>query len=322
MEVEDQKEWNAGESTLLNWLLSHRTNQASFHHELTLKAWWDLYQQEVTAWPSPFERAIVGGMLADRLAFAFAGGYHNALRQMMPTLSAQQMVSLCITEEGGGHPKAIKTRLTPKSKSTSSWEISGSKKFITLLEEAEQLLVAVSEGFNAEARNQIRLVKLDAKASGVQVERMPDLPFVPEISHGVLHLKHVEISEDQILPGDGYAEYIKPFRTIEDIHVCAGLLGFLTRLSFQLNWPEAIGEEILMLMTGLGAFNGGTVTSPAMHIALGGFFRLLQNLLAQINPLLTQEKLEIAQRCQRDLPLMNVAGHARTQRLKTAWESV
>ena len=67
---------------------------------------------------------------------------------------------------------------------------------------------------------------------------MTGLPFVPEISHGTVAFSDVPVDSGSILPGDGYSEYIKPFRTIEDLHVFAAILGFIFRIACLFRWPR------------------------------------------------------------------------------------
>ena len=43
--------------------------------------------------------------------------------------------------------------------------------------------------------------------------------------------------EADLLPGDGYDIYLKPFRTIEDIHVHAALIGYLVGVARRLEAP-------------------------------------------------------------------------------------
>ena len=58
--------------------------------------------------------------------------------------------------------------------------------------------------------------------------------FATNPSNGLLEIPHAEVGLDRVrveasavLPGDGYADYVKPFRTIEDAHVHCALLGYL-----------------------------------------------------------------------------------------------
>jgi hypothetical protein len=74
----------------------------------TLREWWAATER-ASAWPHSIDRAIAGGVRADRLGFAFAGGYAAALAALVPGLTG--IAALCATEEGGAHPRAIHTRL-------------------------------------------------------------------------------------------------------------------------------------------------------------------------------------------------------------------
>lgn len=74
--------------------------------------------------------------------------------------------------------------------------------------------------------------------SGVEVQPKPSMSIVPEISHGAVALSNVHVPEENILPGDGYNGYMKPFRSIEDIHVYGALLGYCTRVSLLNGWPQ------------------------------------------------------------------------------------
>lgn len=60
----------------------------------------------------PIDRAIRSAYDADRLGLAFVAGYSGALRALVP--DAPLKTSLCATEAGGAHPRAIATRLAPR----------------------------------------------------------------------------------------------------------------------------------------------------------------------------------------------------------------
>src|SRR6185436_13084691 len=64
---------------------------------------------ERSPFPDPAERAAWGGLVADRLGYAFVAGYASALARLAPGIATR--AALCVTEEGGGHPRAIKTTL-------------------------------------------------------------------------------------------------------------------------------------------------------------------------------------------------------------------
>src|SRR5438094_653029 len=58
------------------------------------------------------DRAAAAGFAADRLGYAFAGGYRAALARLVPAVTGS--ACLCATEAGGGHPRFIRTTLAPR----------------------------------------------------------------------------------------------------------------------------------------------------------------------------------------------------------------
>ena len=72
-------------------------------------AWWPGFRDTVRTWRNPMDRAIVAGFAADRVGWAFASGYQAALHSLFPGASEDMICALCVTEEEGNSPKAIKT---------------------------------------------------------------------------------------------------------------------------------------------------------------------------------------------------------------------
>ncbi|OLS14064.1 MAG: hypothetical protein RBG13Loki_2242 [Promethearchaeota archaeon CR_4] len=266
---------------------------------------------------------MIGGSLSDHFAFAFAGGYQAALRHLVSSLSNEHVASLAITEEGGGHPKAINATLIPKEKGgENAYILSGHKKWITLGSEATTLLVAASMGKTPEGLNQIRVVQVPSDAAGILIKPMTKVPFVPEISHGEVYFERVEVPSDSILSGDGYINYIRPFRTIEDIFLSAGFLGFIFRIATCYQWPLDTLEELTSLTASLHAIMAEDLNAAETHIALDGFLVQERGLIAQIDPLWEKIPGEIRERWNRDRPLLQVAGKLRGIRLEAAWKKV
>src|SRR5260221_9404342 len=81
---------------------------------------------------------------------------------------------------------------------------------------------------------------------------MPATKFVPEVPHAQLEFRNLALSDADLLPGDGYASYVKPFRTIEDIHVQAAVLSYLMREGQRLSWPQDWLQRLPPLLTPLG----------------------------------------------------------------------
>ncbi len=75
------------------------------------------------------------------------------------------------------------------------------------------------------------------RCPGVRLLPMPATRFVPEVPHARVQLDDVHVEDDELLPGDGYDAYVKPFRSIEDMHVTLAVLAYLLREARQRGWP-------------------------------------------------------------------------------------
>lgn len=261
----------------------------------------------------PMHRAIALGFRADRLGFAFISGYSAALTRVDPTLTAHDLAALCATEDGGGHPRAIRTTLV-------NGRLTGDKRFVSGGPLATQLLVVATEGKGDDGRNRLRVVRVAPTAAGVTLVTMPELPFVPEVPHASVELRDVEVRDGDALPGDGYADVLKPFRTLEDLHVFGALLGYLWSVARRSAWPDATGERLWAGLASAVTLGDADPKSPGTHLALAG-------LLAETHAILSSASwsgvpADEAARFERDRPLLKVASSAREARRVKAWQAV
>ncbi|NVJ08545.1 acyl-CoA dehydrogenase family protein [Myxococcus sp. AM001] len=278
--------------------------------------WWRRHLELSSRFTAPADLALAGGFVADRLGFAFASGYHAAHRCLFPELPADRPIALCATEPGGAHPNAVETRLTETG---AGLRLSGTKTFVTLGTRAELLLVVASEGQDAQGRNRLRMVAVDAKRPGVRLSALPELPFIPEVPHAELSLEDVAVAPEDVLPGDGYARYLKPFRTVEDCHVQLAMLGWLLQVGRRGGWPDDVREELLALavmMRGLAQLDPAAAST---HVALGGGLALTKRaVLERCEPLWAATDAVTQARWTRDRVLLGVAGKVRAKRLVAA----
>ncbi len=277
----------------------------------TLQAWWEATQVERARWSTTIERAVIGGALADRLAFAFATGYHEALQQLVPGLQGNR-ASLCATEEGGAHPRAIQTTLT---RVDDHLELTGKKTWSTAADKADVLLVIASTG-ERDGKNQLVMVSVRAGAQGVTLTPS-SAPFVPEIPHASVILDRVVVRDADVHGGDGYDTYLKPFRTIEDLHVHGALLGYLLGSARRRGWGELV-PQIAIALTATRALAAEDSRSEATHLALAGLIEQTRRLVDPIEERWRGESDDEFTRWQRDRPLLKVATAARTARLARA----
>ena len=304
---------------LLTTLCARRagcTTEDRFDH---VDAWRAFLEREVwPTWSAPIDRAVVGGFEADRLGYAFAAGYQSALSRLIPGLEGWG--SLCVTEEGGGHPKAILATLEPldPERADGALALTGEKRWATLAGDSGVLCVAASRGARADGRKALVVVQIPTTREGVVITRMPPTPFVPEVTHGAVSLRGVRVAPEEVLPGDGYTGYIKPFRTLEDTHVSAAVVGFMLRIGFAHGWPDAVVGELLQLVGALRGLGLADRDAPAVHVALDGAMGAMTRLGRGEHWASAPD--EVRARWARDAPLMGIAARARQKRLERAWE--
>ncbi|MFI6957369.1 acyl-CoA dehydrogenase family protein [Nocardia sp. NPDC050408] len=277
---------------------------------------WTRHRAATERFDTTIDIAIAGGFGADRLGFAFLSGYQQALRALLPELPADELVAVSATEAGGAHPSAITTQVT---ETDGGWRVNGTKTFTTLGILARRLLVIASAGTAAGGRNLLRAVLVDATQPGVNVTNLPGVPFAPEIPHASVTFTDAAAEP---LPGDGYSDYLKPFRTIEDVHVLAATLGWLVRVGRESGWPRATLQRLLAAVAFVRGLEMDRPTSPGGHIALGGAYEYFEQVLTELEPLWAEADPVVRERWERDRRLLATAGKVRAQRLTAAWLSV
>lgn len=237
----------------------------------------------------PLARALWGGAHADRLGLAFVAGYQAALaRQLGVTVPA----SLAVTESGGSHPKAMRTRLADGA-------LTGEKTFATLASSAEAIFVLAHDG------TRLVLARIRPDTPGVTIVDRAPMPFAPEVPHARLGL--AAVVPEEVLPGDGFSDHVRPFRSTEDLHVLAAGLAYMKQL-----YPRE--PEIFALLAALRAIGPDPHTADA-HLVLAGAFAATRRLAEAT----ATADAEVVTRWERDRPLLSVAEAVRAKRTENAW---
>jgi acyl-CoA dehydrogenase len=281
---------------------------------------------------APLPRALWGGFHADRLGFAFFAGYWAALDQLMRHAAASQglpspfpvprlaeRICLAATERGGGHPRAIATRLEERG---GALLVTGEKTFATLASAADELLVVATRGEGDDGRPRLCLVRVRPLAAGVTVRDRDPLPFAPEVPHASVILADAPVAREDVLPGDGYLHYLKPFRTIEDTHVLAATVGLLLGVCRAHGFERDVTLELVSLAAALLDVAAEDATSPRVHLVLAGLFATARRLIGALAPAFETIDREERARWERDQPLLHTAESARTKRTEAALRAV
>ncbi|MFD6104070.1 acyl-CoA dehydrogenase [Nocardia salmonicida] len=273
---------------------------------------WARHRTRSRDFASSIDRAAIAGFDSAGTGPAFLGGYQEALHALVPSLDPAELSSMCATEGAGARPSTMTTTVGEDG------AVSGTKSFATLGTFADRFLVIARSGTQPDGRPILRAVLVPAGAAAA-VSPLPALPFAPEIPHAGVTF---DAAPGEVLPGDGYTDYLKPFRTVEDLHVVAAVLGQLIRVARLSQWPAEPVEQLLALFAAVRGVGSDDPSSPGVHIALGGLFDRLTALRAELEPLWAPVDPEVRKRWERDVPLLGVAGKVRAARLATAWRAL
>ena len=265
---------------------------------------------ERTGEAGPFALAVLGGRLAATPGLAFLAGYQGALRALWPA-APRSLGALCVTENRSTRPADLQTRL-------SGLHLSGRKDFVTAAEAADWLLVAArTESQGQSPRMAVGVVR--AGAPGSRLEPLPALPLMPDIGHACLYLEQVPC---ELLPGDGWDSYVKPFRTIEDLHVLAAVAAWLYGVGADNAWPRDLLLRLLALLGGCAEAARHNPSAPQTHVLLAGLFAQFHSLGAELDGAFAAGSQHWAQLWQRDRSLLELARAARQTRLQKALQAL
>lgn len=248
------------------------------------------------------EAAIEAGRNADRLGTAFLAGYRSAVSALV---GRDEPAALCVTETGPPHPRSIRTRWT-------DGRVTGEKSFVTGVQGARTLWVAARAGEDGD-RVQLVLVPVDVQAPGLTLIPLPPTRFAPEIGHARVVFQ--ETPSGPPLPGDGWHDAVKPFRTVEDVHVFAAITGYALRAATE---RQDLTEDLLAGLMALRQLSQRPPSQPDAHLAFAGVQRSLRPAIEAALDGLSGEE---AVRWQRDRSLLDVASKARALRREAAWQT-
>ena len=255
---------------------------------------------------TPFELAVLGGHLMATPGLAFLVGYQAALRMLWPS-APPSLGALCATEQRSLRVADMQTRL-------SGLRVSGRKDFVTAGDAADWLLVAArSEDSGETPRLSLAVVYPDEP--GVRLEKLPAIPLMPDISHGRLMLDGASC---ELLAGDGWDAYVKPFRTLEDVYVLSAMTAWLYGVGHDSDWPQSLQLRLLALLAGCAEASRQAPNNLAGHVLLGGLFAQFDGLKVEVDQALADGPPQWAAMWRRDRAVMDLAAGARGKRLAKA----
>ena len=234
--------------------------------EAAVQRWWQAHCQRSANVAGSGARARLGGMHAGSVGEAFVLGYQEALAVALakPLAAREALVAvgpgladapspadaaptprplraLSVTEATGNGPRDLRAALT---RDGHGLRLRGQKRFATLATAADELWVAAVDETaerdpSGAMRPSIAVVRVTPELEGVGRTPMPSLGFMPEVPHAFLDLD-VELPATARLPGDGWAQLVKPFGALEDALVRAAVASYLAAQGQSQDWSAEL----------------------------------------------------------------------------------
>lgn len=259
---------------------------------------------------APIGLAMLGGRLADTPGLAFLAGYQAALRALWPA-APLSLGAFCVTERRSLRPADLSTRLD-------HGRLQGCKDFVTAGTLADWYLVAARSEPAGKAPR-LTLCRVNSKVDGARLEELPALPMLVDIPHARLHLTNAVA---EVLPGDGWDDYVKPFRSIEDLHVLMALTAWLYGVGLNCGWPRELQLRLAGLLTAGAELARHDAKDPVTHVLLAGLFAQNDGLEAELEAALATTPQPWIGLWRRDRSLLKLAAAARGKRLDKALEEL
>ncbi len=173
--------------------------------------------------------AVIGGALADRLAWVFHAGYQGMMRHAFPFCPLNGWASYLVAEDKTGeYPGTVLTR------SVDGATLSGFKSWVAGSEHVDHLIIRVADaGDDA-------LVTVDRDDPGVTLSSRDKPGFLADLSQGFAAFENVRISDDQMFTSEHLPEH---FAQSEPHHVLSALNACFVSHTIRLKGDESIATE-------------------------------------------------------------------------------
>lgn len=257
---------------------------------------------------SEFEKAVLAkdktesllstlelGLRSANLSQAFSLGYRCALQRLCPELNQKEWAAFCVTEESGAHPKKLKTTVSAKG------VLNGAKSFVSMADRAKQLLIIAVEGY-AEDRPILKAVQVELPVIGLDLTVLPSMGMLPGVAHGKLVLNEVQGS---ILKGDGYLDFNKKFRSIEDAHLLMAFTSLILSKVVRCKLNDNLIDDCMVIITSL--LNLEFDDKPFNVLQLSGLYKSFEFIQAKFEANLLAISLDFKDEWLRDSKVFRLA---------------
>ena len=270
---------------------------------------------------APLDRALLASTRADRLAWAFLEAYQAAIRGRFAPDAPDGALGSFLANESGRRMVEIDTRLT---RDGDALRLDGAKSWCLRAADPFDLyvLARAAEG-PPSGPGSLVVVAVRSDAPGVSLAPGLAQRVVPELPHASARFDAVAIAPDDLLPGDGYGDYARPFRLDEDRALAACTLAWLLGEAARRDWPDAWRQRALAAVVMLRNACGPDA-APQTELLAAGAVQLAGGLLDEADAHWAAAPGDDAglARWRRDRALLDGGRGVREARARSAWQAL
>jgi hypothetical protein len=287
----------------------------------TLPRWLPLWRAATTAHGryGPYVSAVAAALRADRVAWAFFSGYQGAISAGFTggvVNAGSRTAAFCANESG----RKLTEIATSLHKSDGALRLQGRKSWVLAgLDDLDLFVLARVADGPASGPGSLAIVKVPANAQGVELGVPRPQSVVPELPHSEVSFSDVPIANDQLLEGDGYRDYARPFRLREDVFVTGCTLAYLLAQGHLAEWPTLWRQRCIAVIVSLSECASLSASDTRTELVTAGALSLAGEILDQADQYMASHETTAGSRWSRDKPLLGGGKEARRQRVLAAW---
>ena len=267
----------------------------------------------------PYVAAIAAALRADRMAWAFFSGYQGALHAgfIGGRVNADRRVAAFCANESG---RKLTEIITSLHGSDGAWRLQGRKSWMLAgIDDPDMFILARAAEGPPTGPGSLAIVRVPGSAAGVELSAPRPQSVVPELPHREVGFNDVHVERGQLLKGDGYRDYARPFRLREDVFVTGCTLAFLLAQSHRAGWPTPWRQRCIAVLLTLVECASLSASETRTELLTAGTLALAGELIDQVDPFWTSTESAAGARWRRDKPILGGGKEARRQRALSAW---
>ncbi|SFI32004.1 Acyl-CoA dehydrogenase [Collimonas sp. OK307] len=303
-------------NAILEWCMQQSSEAPAVE---TAEQWVLHWPAHVNDWASTVMLAIAGGFKADRLAWAFASGYQGAIRAIVRQAEAHEIFAFCATETVS-NPLIVNTKW--RYSESGKVIVNGIKSWAPMGHVCTSYLVACAElGAPEQTRPPQRVVRLASSTPGLKADPLPSGGIIPELGRARVQLLDASTDASNMLEGDGWSTFIKPFKRVEALHVAAAVLAHLLREGRSRKWPSSYMQRVLTSLAVLCDLSRDWSAAPMTNVVLADAIDNAHMLAIEAQVHWTRGELdESAARWERDRGMLSISAAVQERSAARAWE--